>query len=117
MRFSLLTATLIAAVAWPLASFAQHADANAVKPNQAQIDARKAEIKAKWDSLSPEKQAEIKKRHAERRAKWEALSPEEKAAKKAERKAKWDAMTPEQKQAAKERHLKRKAMRRAANGK
>lgn len=70
-----------------------------------QRKAKRAEMKAKWEAMTPEQRAEAYEKHHDRmKARFDAMSPEERAEHKAHMKAKWEGMTPEQKAEAKAKH-------------
>jgi hypothetical protein len=80
----------------------------------AQRMARRAEMRAGWDSMSETERdafrAERQARHQERRVAWDALSDEEKQARREamrahreERRAMWESMSPEERAAMSER--------------
>lgn len=68
----------------------KHPDGHKRIENQSE---RRAEHKAKWDSMSESEKAEFKEKHAEKRAerkaKWDGMSDAEKAAHKEKAKERW----------------------------
>lgn len=119
MRTKLLTALLIgstlafaqAALAQPAADGGQPAHGQMQETPSAQ-DAKRSELRAKWDSMSP---AEKERFKAERKAKWDALSKEEKvrmieerrAMKRREMDERWSAMSDDEKIAHTEERMRR----------
>jgi len=62
-----------------------------------------AEMKKKWEAMTPEQRKKAIEAHNARRAAWAKANPE-KSKKMAERRKKWEAMSPEERKKAMEAH-------------